>query len=131
MKTLLLPSKTIRYTLAFMLLFVAINAFAGGYYGMAGARNVPGEWLEGSPFHNYFLPGLILFVCVGGSSLIASIAVYKRQAIDCKAAFISGIITMFWLGVQISIIGYVSWMQPATASAALIILFLTWILSRY
>ena len=45
--------KPVRYTLGLLLLLVAINAFGGGYYGMAGAKDVPVEWLEGSPFHNY------------------------------------------------------------------------------
>ena len=37
-----------------LLLFLALNAFGGGYYGMAGAKDVPVEWLEGSPFNNFF-----------------------------------------------------------------------------
>ena len=38
-----------------------INALAGGYYSMAGARNVPLEWLKGSLFDSYFIPGVVLF----------------------------------------------------------------------
>src|SRR4051812_27480018 len=49
-----------RWILGSLLLLVALNAFGGGYYGMAGAPNVPTEWLEGSPFTSYFLPSLIL-----------------------------------------------------------------------
>src|SRR5690349_9745215 len=110
-----LPEKLVRYTLAILLLLVAINAFGGGYYGMAGAKNVPMKWLKGSPFHNYFIPSLILFVCVGGSALFAAIAVFTRHHIEHKAAFICGIIIIVWISVQIAIIGYVSWLQPAIA----------------
>lgn len=46
--------KIIRYLLGAILIIVAINAFGGGYYGMAGAENVPVEWLQDSPFKNYF-----------------------------------------------------------------------------
>jgi hypothetical protein len=123
--------KFIRYTLGILLLFVAINAFAGGYYGMVGAKNVPTEWLKGSPFHNYFVPSLFLFVCVGGLSLYAGIAVFRRHRMARIAAFICGTIILLWLAAQVAIIGYVSWMQPATAVAALIILFLTWQLPKY
>jgi hypothetical protein len=62
-----------RYVLGSLLAFGALNAFAGGYYGMSGAEDVPKEWLEGSPFDDYFIPGLVLFVVVGGSSLAATI----------------------------------------------------------
>ena len=65
--------------LGILLLFLALNAFGGGYYGMAGAKDVPVEWLEGSPFNNYFLPALILFVIVGGSSLTASLLVFRKH----------------------------------------------------
>jgi len=121
----------IRFTLGFLLVLLALNAFGGGYYGMAGAENVPMEWLKGSPFRNYFIPSLILFICVGGSALIAAIAVFKQYHTARKAAFICGIITLLWLTVQVAIIGYVSWMQPTTAVAAFIILFLTWQLPKY
>lgn len=123
--------KFIRYTLGILLLLIAINAFGGGVYGMMGAKNIPTEWLKGSPFHNYFIPGLILFTCVGGSALFAAIVVFKRQYIAGKAAFICGIIIILWLTVQVAIIGYVSWMQPATAVAAIIILFLTQQFKKY
>lgn len=123
--------KVIRYSLGFLLALLALNAFGGGYYGMAGADNVPVEWLKGSPFHNYFIPGLILFICVGGSALIAAFALFRRHRMAHKAAFTCGIITLLWLTVQVAIIGYVSWMQPTTAVATIIILFLTWQLPKH
>lgn len=126
-----LSERIIRYTLGFLLALLALNAFAGGYYGMAGAKTVPIEWLKGSPFRSYFIPGLILFICVGGSALIAAIAVFRRRHIARKAAFMCSIITLLWLSVQVAIIGYVSWMQPTTAIAAVIIFCLTWQLSKY
>jgi hypothetical protein len=126
-----LSENLICYSLGILLLLVAINAFGGGYYGMAGAKNVPTEWLKGSPFQSYFIPSLILFVCVGGSALFAAIVVFRRHRIARKAAFICGMIILFWLAVQVAIIGYVSWMQPTTAVAAVFIIFLTWQLPKY
>jgi hypothetical protein len=121
----------IRYALGAILLILAINAFAGGYYGISGAKNIPREWLRGSPFHDYFIPALILFFVVGGSALIAAIAVFSQHRHAPKAAYLSGLIVLVWLAVQISIIGYVSWMQPTTTAAGLLILFLTWRLPKY
>lgn len=118
--------KLIHHVLGILLLLVAINAFAGGYYGLSGAKDVPTEWLKGSPFHNYFIPSLILFVCVGGSAFFAAIVVFRQHRTARKAAFICGIIILFWLAIQVAIIGYVSWMQPTTAVAAILILLLTW-----
>lgn len=91
---------------------------------MAGAEGIPVEWLRGSPFRNYFVPSLILFVVVGGSFLFAAIAVFRRMRFAGTAAACSVAIVFFWLAVQLSIIGYVSWMQPATAIAGLLVLVL-------
>jgi len=118
--------KFVRYALGILLFLLAINAFGGGYYGMAGANNVPTEWLKGSPFSNYFVPSLILFVCIGGSALLAAIFVFRQHSQARKVAFICGIIVLLWLIVQLAIIGYVSWMQPTTAVTAILILLLTW-----
>ena len=121
----------VRYALGSLLVLLTLNALAGGYYGMAGAGNVPVEWLKGSPFRTYFIPVLFLFLVVGGSALIAAIAVLRRWRIAHKAAFSCGIIVLLWLTVQLIIIGYVSWMQPATAIITIVILALTWLLPEY
>ena len=120
-----------RYTLGILLLLIALNAFGGGYYGIAGARNIPVEWLQSSPFRNYFIPSMVLFVVVGGLSLVSAILVFKRHRLARKLSFFTVIIILGWLAVQVAIIGYVSWMQPATTIAALLILFLTWQLPKY
>jgi hypothetical protein len=123
--------RSIRYSLGILLAFVGLNALGGGYYGMTGAKGIPLEWLEGSPFHNYFIPGLFLFVVVGGSSLIAAIAVLRQRRLARKLSFTCGAIILVWLAVQINVIGYVSWLQPTTAAMTILILFLTWLLSNY
>jgi hypothetical protein len=112
-----------RYVLAAVLGLVALNAFAGGYYGMSGAEGVPVEWLHGSPFHSYWAPSLILFVVVGGAYATGAIAVLARGRRATMLAFAAVVVGAVWLVTQVAIIGYVSWMQPATA-AAIVVAFL-------
>ena len=114
----------IRIALGVLLAFVALNAFGGGYFGMSGAEGVPREWLDDSPFKDYFIPGLFLFVIVGGSFLSAAIAVFARSPKARLFAVGAAILVLAWLVVQVAIIGYVSWMQPATTIAAIIVLIL-------
>ena len=120
----------IRYGLGGLLAFGALNAFAGGYYGMAGAEGVPKEWLDGSPFDDYFIPSLVLFAVVGGSFLAAAIAVFAQLRMARAAAFAAGSIVLGWLAVETAIIGYVSWMQPATMIGGLLVLLLAWLLPK-
>jgi len=58
-----------RYLFEGLLAFVALNAFAGGYYGLSGAKGIPREWLTGRPFASYFIPGLFLLVVIGGAAV--------------------------------------------------------------
>jgi hypothetical protein len=114
----------IRNTLGTLLAIGAVNAFGGGYYGLSGAEGVPTEWLHGSPFSDYFVPSLILLIVVGGSFGIASIAVFGGLRIARLAACAAGLVVLCWLAAQLAIIGYVSWMQPTTAIAGLLVLVL-------
>jgi hypothetical protein len=113
-----------------LLVFGALNAFAGGYYGMAGAEGVPATWLAGSPFSDYFIPSLILFTVVGGSFLAAVILLFARSRIGRVSALAAGSIVMVWLATQVAIIGYVSWMQPATFVGGLLVLMLAYRLGQ-
>jgi hypothetical protein len=115
-----------RHVLGALLAFAALNAFAGGYYGLAGAKGVPREWLRGSPFADYFVPGLVLFVIVGGALLLATVAVFARWRHARVPALAAGVIVLGWLSIQVAVIGYVSWMQPATAIGGALILALAW-----
>jgi len=118
--------KTIRYSLAILLLIIALNAFGGGYYALAGAKDVPLEWLKGSPFKSYIIPGLFLFIVVGGLCLFTSIALITRKLYDRTLSFICGILLILWIVIQVRLIGYVSWMQPAVVVAGIIVLLLAW-----
>ena len=118
------PATAIRYSLGALLVFGAVNAFGGGYYGLSGAKGVPTEWLNGSPFPDYFVPSLILLVVVGGSFIVAAMAVFTGLRIARLAALAAGIVVLGWLAVQLAIIGYVSWMQPTTAIAGVLVLVL-------
>ena len=119
-------SARVRYLLGALLIFGALNAFGGGYYGLSGAKGVPTEWLQGSPFSDYFVPSLILIGVVGVAFLIAAVAVFRGWRRDRFFALGAGAVVLSWLAAEMAIIGYVSWMQPTTAIAAAVILVLAW-----
>ncbi len=117
-------SSAIRYGLGSLLVLVAINAFGGGYYGLSGAKGIPREWLAGSPFDSYVIPSLFLFLVIGGGFLAASIAVFSRDRTARTLSTLVGVVVLAWIAVQIAIIGYVSWMQPVTVIAGVLVLVL-------
>lgn len=123
-------SRTVRYVLGSLLAFGALNAFGGGYYGLSGAKGVPTEWLAGTPFGDYTVPSWILFAVVGGSFLVAAVAVLARSRMARTSALTAGMVVLVWIVVQVAIIGYVSWMQPATGIGGVLILMLAWALPK-
>lgn len=115
---------SIRTLLGALFAFGALNAFAGGYYGLSGAEGVPREWLAGSPFSDYVVPSLVLFVVVGGALALAAVMVFRGHPLARAIACAAAAVLLVWIVVQVAIIGYVSWMQPATFAAGLLMLLL-------
>ena len=62
----------------------------------------------------------------GGSLGFAALAVVAGLRVARRSAFIAGTIVLGWVIVQVAIIGYVSWMQPATFIGGLAVLVLAW-----
>jgi hypothetical protein len=123
-------SAALRYPLGGLLAAGALAAFAGGFYGMSGAEGVPREWLDGTPFRSYRIPSLILFVVVGGGLFVAAVAVLADWAGARWFAAAGSVVLLGWIGVQVAVIGYVSWLQPATACAGALALVLASLSAR-
>ncbi len=113
-----------RPILAGMSAVMAVNAFGGAWYALAGAPNVPRKWLHGTPFRTYAVPGAILGGVVGGSQVVAG-ALLARGSRHGRAASLgaSGIL-LAWITTQLAMIGYVSPLQPAVLAWALVTLWL-------
>jgi hypothetical protein len=98
---------------------VALNAVGGGIYGLLGAPGVPVAWLQRTPFASYLVPSLILLVIIGGSQAAAGVSIAARAPRSRSASLTAGAVLLGWIGTQVALIGYVSWLQPAVAVAAL------------
>jgi len=113
--------KLARIVIIFLQLVVMLNAFGGGYYGLTGAEGVDPSWLEGSPFSSYLIPSLFLLVVIGGGFALASLAWIVRNPRAPLLSLAMGVVLIAWIVVQVAIIGYVSWMQPASFLAGVAI----------
>ena len=121
--------KLTRYSLAIIILVVALNALGGGFYGMAGAKDVPLEWLKGSPFTSYFIPGLILFVVIGLGFLFTGVALFRSKRWTVQGSFVCGIALLIWICVQLYFIGHVSLLQPVMMAVGFVIMILSVLLT--
>ena len=79
---------------------------AGGIGVMKGLMPFPEVWLQGSPFHSYFLPGLILCVVVGGSQFAAAFVLLWRNSLAKIASLIAGLTLTAWMTGELTLIGF-------------------------
>jgi hypothetical protein len=107
-------NRGIRTTLMVVAGFVALTALAGGAALIVGSLNPalgsilvpPAEYLQGSPFGSYAVPGLALILLVGGPQAVASIGCGVRwpwAPIACAAA---GFSCLIWIFVQMIFIPF-------------------------
>ncbi|MFN8486249.1 MAG: hypothetical protein U0350_01575 [Caldilineaceae bacterium] len=89
----------VRVALFMIDLFVALTAIGGGIALVAGleANRFPLDWLWGTPFSSYVIPGLILAVVVGGSAAVAAAAMLRRPPVGALASLVAGLILMGWI----------------------------------
>jgi hypothetical protein len=101
--------------LVFLHLLLGLSAIAAG---QALALKPTGEalsfetdWLKGSPFADYRVPGLFLALVIGGANLAAMVAQWRRLAVAPLLSLGTGLLLVTWLAIQTSIIGYKHWSQ--------------------
>jgi hypothetical protein len=104
---------------------IALNAVGGAIYGLAGADEIPREWLAGTPFDSYTIPSLILLVAVGGGMSLAALALLAGRRLAPELAVGAGLILCAWITAQVVVIvpdGGFSWLQPAMFAAGVLVM---------
>lgn len=102
------------YMLLASLLFQGVSGLFGGAALIldpdGGILQLPVEMLQGSPFHDFLIPGIILFGVLGIFPLIVSLGFRKNRYLSWLLSLLVGVALLVWIGVEILIIGYHS--QP-------------------
>lgn len=103
-----------RPILIVFLIILVIFQGVSGVFGGAGliidpsgkSLQIPLEWLNGSPFDNYFIPGIVLFFVLGITLLIISFGLIKRKYWSWYRSLFLGFALIIWILVEIIVIGY-------------------------
>lgn len=107
-------SKRVSIILGILQLFISLSALAGGYGFIAdptgAAQGMPLSFLDGSPFKDFLIPGIILFIFNGIGSGIAGFLTLRRYCYAGEIAFVFGAGLVVWIIVQVQIIPF-HWMH--------------------
>src|SRR5258708_5362777 len=93
------------------LCFNAASVIIGGIGLLSHSILPPYVWLLHTPFHSYMVPGLVLLIAVGGSSLVALAAVLGRFIEAGMLALFAGFMMLGWVVIQIIVIKEFDWLQ--------------------
>jgi hypothetical protein len=85
--------------------FLALTGILGGIALLANLNAPPVEQLQGSIFKDFTIPGLALFIIVGGSALLAAILLVRKNKYGVLCATAAAIIIMFFEFVEVLAIG--------------------------
>jgi len=98
--------KGLRIVIGLLTGFIALTAIGGGIALLIGAEanRIPIEWLDGTPFKDYTIPALFLGIAVGGSSLVACLAILAGRNVATPASMLAGLIMMGYIVVEVSIL---------------------------
>ena len=124
-----------RRALAVMQIFNGLSALAGGIGLMGdptgGNVAMETEWLEGTPFTNFLIPGIILFVVNGIGNTTGFIFTIRKHMREAEIGMVFGVVMMGWIIVQVILIGYGSFLQPLYFATGLLQLYFGYSLRRF
>ncbi len=72
---------------------------------------MPVSILKGSPFGDYLVPGILLFLVMGLGNLAAAILSFRRRELAGFAGIFFGFALVIWIFMQVSMIGGGHWLQ--------------------
>ena len=67
--------------------------------------------LDGSPFQDFLIPGIILFTVNGIGNLSAGILSFRRHRLAGWTGIFFGFALMIWIFIQVNMIGGGNWLQ--------------------
>ncbi len=92
--------KAVRIALAVIEVIIGLGAIGGGIAILTGAFDqwFPLTWLQGTPFSDYTVPGLILLIVIGGGMLLAAATIFTQQE---WAVLLSAAMGLVMIGFEI------------------------------
>jgi uncharacterized membrane protein len=99
--------KSVRITLVVIEIFVGVWAVIGGVGLVTGTiafLQMPATYLQGTPFSDYTIPGLLLLFAVGGSYLVAAVTILAGHEVGVLASALAGLILVGFEAVEVAII---------------------------
>jgi hypothetical protein len=94
--------------------FIALSALAGAFELLTwpnGNRYLPLALLARTPFHTFVVPGVLLGVVVGGTAVLASLALLRNAQWASESVVLAGGVLSAWIACEVAMLRTFSWLQ--------------------
>lgn len=112
--------KILRFISILLLLIVAINALAAGYSFMAepsgAGLKISIDFLRFSPFKDFFIPGLVLFVINGLFNIAAALVTLFKIKNHQWVIVFQGAVLVLWIIMQILMLQQINFLHYLLAT---------------
>ena len=120
----------LRISTILLLLFNSFGALYGGLnlilHPDGSSMHMSPDLLEHSPFQNYLIPGVILFVMNGLFSIFISVAILLRFKSTSWLVLAQGVILVGWIFIQILLIQVIIPLHWIMGSVGIALILLGW-----
>lgn len=119
-----------RWALIGLEVVVGANAVYGGIGLMVNGLGMPVDWLDGTPFGSWLLPGVFLLAVVAVPMLAAVVAELRRSRWAYLAGVGAGALQVGWILGQLVVLQRYFFLQPVMLAAGLAVAALAWLAHR-
>ena len=108
-----------------MILFITVTALPIGLMMMiepgGETLGLTTNLLSGTPFQDFFVPGLILALIVGGSGLVSILLFMSQSRYKYKLALASGLILLLWMVTELMMTSNYHWLKGLYLAVAVLV----------
>lgn len=116
--------------LFFLTAFVALTSLVSGAllisYPTGSLFGMSPALLKATPFDSFLIPGVVLFVMVGGTNLVAVVRNMQTHPMRYNWTIAGAIMLLLWVVIQMLLIGVMHWLQFVYLGIGLMMLLLCW-----
>jgi hypothetical protein len=110
----------LRLLVALLEALMGVGALYGGVSLMRDTFGLPQDWLEGTPFATWTVPGVLLVVLIAVPGLVGAVAEARGRAWVAPWSLAYGIGLVAWIAVQVTMVPPFV-LQPVVATVGLVI----------
>ncbi|MFP4023401.1 MAG: hypothetical protein ACLFVR_02655 [Thiohalospira sp.] len=122
----MVKERKIKWLIIILAVFQAFNGFSGLLGGFMLIKDPSGislsmeqSWLNATPFANFLIPGIVLFIINGLGNIAGLWATIRKKTKSAEIGVVFGLIMMVWIIAQVLWIGYKDFLQPFYFSTGL------------